>query len=121
MAREGLLAAYNAGMNNGDFLFVIVELNSIALEAKIRHNFKWFISNYRINKTDSEAVKTMFLHSLILARKIGDLKSREKYEEYTRELKCRKSDLPFFSEIYRSTPRVCVFYDYTFYLPPWYW
>ena len=106
IAREGLLYAYRAKMNNGDYLFIIVELDSIGLESRMKSIYKWFYSDYENKDEDSKAVTEMLLHSLILARKLGDIKARAKYEEYISDLKCRKSRLPFHSNFYRKHPTV---------------
>ena len=106
MAVDGLFYAYNAGMDNGDYLFVIVELDSMGLLSRMKHRFKWFSSPHRKKKEHFLALEKMFQHSLILAQKFGDSKSQARYEDYTKQLKCHKSDLPFYSGYYQLFSKV---------------
>ena len=114
VAREALLHARRANMNNGDYLFIIIELESNSLEYRLEHSFKWYVTNYNKGNSkekaieDNNAVKEMLLNTLILTRKLIDMTSQTRYEKYIRELKCRRSELPFYTAIYKQRRTVII-------------
>ena len=99
IAREGMLHAYDEGMINGDYVFIMFELDQTQMALYSRQPFKWFFSSYRSTLNRYHHVKKAFEAAFVLAIKSPSSKS---YPNFTEELKRRSPDPPFYSHVYEG-------------------
>ena len=97
IAREGMLHAYDENMTNGDYVFIIFELDQAQVGIKTDQPFKWFLSSHRSTLHRYDDVKQAFEAAFVLAVKSPSSKS---YVNFTEELKIRSTDEPFNSTAY---------------------
>ncbi|KAK2572039.1 Speract receptor [Acropora cervicornis] len=97
IAREGMLHAYDEGMINGDFIFIISELDQTQM-AKFRDQpFKWFFSSFKQTNNRFHHVLEAFKAVFVLAVKSSE---SESYAKFTAEVKRRSTQAPFYSKVY---------------------
>ncbi|XP_015762337.1 PREDICTED: speract receptor-like [Acropora digitifera] len=97
IAREGMLHAYDEGMINGDFIFIISELDQTQM-AKFRDQpFKWFFSSFKQTNNRFHHVLEAFKAVFVLAAKSSE---SESYAKFTAEVKRRSTQAPFYSKVY---------------------
>ena len=99
MAREGMLQAYDEGMTNGDYAFIIFVLDQSEMSHYTELAFKWFFSSHKTSLNRYHHVKKAFEAAFVLAIKSP---SSESYPNFTAELKKRSSDPPFYSKVYEG-------------------
>lgn len=97
IAREGMLHAYDENMTNGDYVFIIFELDQSQVGIKTDLPFKWFFSSHKSTLHRYDDVKQAFEAAFVLAVKSPSSKS---YVNFTEELKIRSTDEPFNSKAY---------------------
>lgn len=97
IAREGMLHAYDEKMINGDYVFIIFELDQAQVGIYSNRPFKWFFSSYKDTLNRYHHVKDAFQAAFVLAIKSPSSKS---YMNFTEELKIRSRDEPFNSLVY---------------------
>ena len=97
IAREGMLHAYDENMTNGDYVFIIFELDQSQVRIKTDLSFKWFFSSHTSTLDRLHQVKQAFEAAFVLAVKSPSSKS---YVNFTEELKIRSTDEPFNSKAY---------------------
>ena len=97
IALEGMLHAYDENMTNGDYVFIIFELDQLQVGIKTDFPFKWFFSSHRSTINRYGQVKQAFEAAFVLAVKSPSSKS---YVNFTEELKTRSTDEPFNSNAY---------------------
>lgn len=97
IAREGMLHAYDENMINGDYAFIIFELDQTQVALYSKKPFKWFFSSYRGTLNRYHHVKEAFEAAFVLAIKSPSSKS---YVNFTEQLKIRSIDPPFNSTVY---------------------
>ena len=69
IAREGMLHAYDENMINGDYAFIIFELDQTQVALYSKKPFKWFFSSYRGTLNRYHHVKEAFEAAFVLAIK----------------------------------------------------
>ena len=92
-----MLHAYDENMINGDYVFIIFELDQAQVELYSNAPFKWFFSSYKDTLNRYLHVKDAFQVAFVLAFKRPSSKS---YVNFTEELKIRSPDVPFKSLVY---------------------
>ena len=97
IALEGMLHAYDENMTNGDYAFIIFELDQLQVGIKTDQPFKWFFSSHTSTLDRRDQVKQAFEAAFVLAVKSPSSKS---YVNFTEELKIRSTDEPFNSKAY---------------------
>ena len=97
IAREGMLHAYDENMTNGDYVFIIFELDQLQVGIKTDQPFKWFFSSHASTLDRYDDVQQAFEAAFVLAVKSPSSKS---YVNFTEELKIRSTDEPFNSKAY---------------------
>ncbi|XP_068761980.1 LOW QUALITY PROTEIN: atrial natriuretic peptide receptor 1-like [Montipora capricornis] len=97
IAREGMLHAYDEGMINGDYAFIIFELDQTQVTLYRKQPFKWFFSSYKETLNRYHHVMEAFEAVFVLAIKSPE---SESYAKFTAEVKRRSKEAPFFSEVY---------------------
>ena len=99
MAREGMLQAYDEGMTDGDYAFIMFVLDQSEMSGYTDLAFKWFFSSYKTSLNRYHHVKKAFEAVFVLAIKSP---SSESYPNFTAELKKRSPDPPFNSKVYEG-------------------
>ena len=99
MAREGMLHAYDEGMTDGDYAFIMFVLDQSEMSIYTKQSFKWFFSSYTTSLNRYHHVEKAFEAAFVLAIKSP---SSESYPNFTAELKKRSKDPPFFSKVYEG-------------------
>lgn len=99
MAREGMLHAYDEGMTDGDYAFIMFVLDQSEMSLYTKLTFKWFFSSYKTSLNRYHHVKKAFEAAFVLAIKSPSSKS---YPNFTAELKKRSRDPPFHSKVYEG-------------------
>ena len=99
MAREGMLQAYDEGMTDGDYAFIMFVLDQSEMKLYTKRAFKWFFSSYKTSLNRYHHVKKAFEAAFVLAIKSP---SSESYPNFTAELKKRSRDPPFYSKVYEG-------------------
>ena len=97
IALEGMLHAFDENMTNGDYVFIIFELDQLQVGIKTDLPFKWFLSSHTSTLDRRDQVKQAFEPAFVLAVKSPSSKS---YVNFTEELKIRSTDEPFNSTAY---------------------
>lgn len=97
IALEGMLHAFDENMTNGDYVFIIFELDQLQVGIKTDLPFKWFLSSHTSTLDRRDQVKQAFEAAFVLAVKSPSSKS---YANFTKELKIRSTDEPFNSTAY---------------------
>lgn len=97
IALEGMLHAFDENMTNGDYVFIIFELDQLQVGIKTDLPFKWFLSSHTSTLDRRDQVKQAFEAAFVLAVKSPSSKS---YVNFTKELKIRSTDEPFNSTAY---------------------
>lgn len=97
IALEGMLHAFDENMTNGDYVFIIFELDQLQVGIKTDLPFKWFLSSHTSTLDRRDQVKQAFEAAFVLAVKSPSSKS---YVNFTEELKIRSTDEPFNSTVY---------------------
>lgn len=97
IALEGMLHAFDENMTNGDYVFIIFELDQLQVGIKTDLPFKWFHSSHTSTLDRRDQVKQAFEAAFVLAVKSPSSKS---YVNFTEELKIRSTDEPFNSTVY---------------------
>lgn len=97
IALEGMLHAFDENMTNGDYVFIIFELDQLQVGIKTDLPFKWFLSSHTSTLDRRDQVKQAFEAAFVLAVKSPSSKS---YVNFTEELKIRSTDEPFNSTAY---------------------
>ena len=97
VAREGMLHAHDENMTNGDYVFIIFELDQWQVGIRTDWPFKWFFGSHRSTINRYDQVKQAFEAAFVLAVKSPSSKSYVNFEE---ELKTRSTDEPFNSKAY---------------------
>ena len=97
IALEGMLHAFDENMTNGDYVFLIFELDQLQVGIKTDLPFKWFLSSHTSTLDRRDQVKQAFEAAFVLAVKSPSSKS---YVNFTKELKIRSTDEPFNSTAY---------------------
>ena len=97
IALEGMLHAFDENMTNGDYVFIIFELDQLQVGIKTDLPFKWFFSSHTSTLDRRDQVKQAFEAAFVLAVKSPSSKS---YVNFTEELKIRSTDEPFNSTAY---------------------
>ena len=97
IALEGMLHAFDENMTNGDYVFIIFELDQLQVGIKTDQPFKWFFSSHTSTLDRRDQVKQAFEAAFVLAVKSPSSKS---YVNFTEELKIRSTDEPFNSTAY---------------------
>jgi len=99
IAREGMLHAYDENMINGDYAFIIFELDQTQVKLYSDKSFKWFFSSYKQTLNRYHHVKEAFEAAFVLAIKSP---SSESYAKFTDEVKRRSPEEPFNSTVYQG-------------------
>ena len=99
IAREGMLHAYDEDMINGDYAFIMFELDQAQMAVYTKSPFKWFFSSHRPTLNRYHHLKKAFEAVFILAIKSP---SSESYTNFTEELKRRSPEPPFCSQVYKG-------------------
>ena len=94
-----MLHAYDEGMTNGDYVFIMFELDVTQVSLYTRQPFKWFFSSYSSTLNRYHHVKKAFEAAFVLAIKSP---SSESYPRFTAELRRRSPDPPFDSHVYEG-------------------
>ena len=97
IALEGMLHAFDENMTNGDYVFIIFELDQLQVGIKTDLPFKWFLSSHTSTLDRRDQVKQAFEAAFVLAVKSPSSKS---YVNFTEELTIRSTDEPFNSTAY---------------------
>ena len=92
-----MLHAYDEGMINGDYAFIIFELDQTQVALYRKQPFKWFFSSYKETLNRYHHVMEAFEAVFVLAIKSPE---SESYEKFTAEVKRRSKEAPFFSDVY---------------------
>eukprot|EP00794_Sanderia_malayensis_P009190 gene9190-10164_t len=98
IAREALLVAYNEGMINGEYLFILVMKDADEVAKKQEYSFKWAISHYAETLHTFKEVKKALDAALILAPKLPT----PSYEQFQERLRKKIGGPPFFSDAYKG-------------------
>lgn len=99
IAREGMLHAYDEDMINGDYAFIMFELDQAQMAMYTGKPFKWFFSSHWETLNRYEHLKKAFEAVFVLAIKSP---TSESYTSFAEELKRRSPDPPFNSEVYKG-------------------
>lgn len=99
IAREGMLHAYDEDMINGDFVFIIFELDQTQVSLYTEQPFKWFFSSYPRTLNRYHHVKAAFEAAFVLAIKSPSSRS---YANFTEQVKRRSPEEPFNSTVYQG-------------------
>ena len=81
IAREGMLHAYDENMTNGDYVFILFELDQSQVEIKTDLPFKWFFSSHTSTLHRYDDVKQAFEAAFVLAVKSPSSKSYVNFTE----------------------------------------
>ena len=99
IAREGMLHAYDEGMINGDYAFIMFELDQSQVSIYSKHPFKWYFSGHQSTLNRYAEVVKACEAAFVLAVKSPSLASYSKFKD---ELKKRSIDPPFYSKRYKG-------------------
>lgn len=94
-----MLHAYDEDMINGDFVFIIFELDQTQVALYSKQPFKWFFSSYKPTLNRYHHVKKAFEAAFVLAIKSPASKT---YAKFTAEVKRRSPEEPFNSTVYQG-------------------
>ena len=94
-----MLQAYDEGMTDGDYAFIMFVLDQSEMSLYTKRSFKWFFSSYETSLNRYHHVKKAFEAAFVLAIKSP---SSESYPNFTTELKKRSRDPPFYSKVYEG-------------------
>ena len=94
-----MLHAYDEGMTDGDYAFIMFVLDQSDMSRYTKQSFKWFFSSYTTSLNRYHHVKKAFEAAFVLAIKSP---SSESYPRFTAELKKRSRDPPFYSKVYEG-------------------
>ena len=97
LAREGMLHAYDEGMTNGDYVFIMFELDQSQVSLFYQQPFKWFFSSYPSTLKRFQHLQTAFHAAFVLAIKSP---SSHNYSLFKNEIKRRATEPPFYSKVY---------------------
>ena len=99
LAREGMLFAYDEGMINGDYVFIMFQLDQNQAHLYSKHQFKWFFSSYPSTLQRRNHLKKAFEAAFVLAIK---LPSSHNFTHFKKEIKRRSKFPPFNSTVYEG-------------------
>ena len=94
-----MLHAYDEDMTNGDYVFIMFELDQAQMAMYTVKPFKWFFSSHRETLNRYEHLLEAFEAVFVLAIKSP---TSESYTSFAEELKRRSPDPPFNSEVYKG-------------------
>ncbi|KAK3705160.1 hypothetical protein QZH41_003755 [Actinostola sp. cb2023] len=97
LAREGMLYALDHGMINGDYVFIMFELDQSQVSLYSKQPFKWLFSSYPSTLKRFHHLREAFASVFVLAIKSTVSSS---YTTFKNELKQRAPDAPFYSKVY---------------------
>lgn len=92
-----MLLAYDEGMINGDYVFIMFQLNQNQVSMYSKHQFKWFFSSHLSTVARGADVRKAFEAAFVLAIKVP---SSQNFTHFKREIKRRSNMPPFYSTVY---------------------
>ncbi|XP_031575271.1 atrial natriuretic peptide receptor 1-like isoform X2 [Actinia tenebrosa] len=99
LAREGMLHALDHGMINGDYVFIMFELDQNQVSSYAKQPFKWLFSSYPSTLNRYNHLQRAFAAVFVLAVKSPSSKNYSLFQE---ELKRRAPEAPFYSTVYKG-------------------
>ncbi|XP_020901343.1 atrial natriuretic peptide receptor 1 isoform X2 [Exaiptasia diaphana] len=99
LAREGMLYALDHGMINGDYVFIMLELDQNQVSLYSKQPFKWLFSSYPSTLNRFHHLRDAFAAVFVLAVKST---SKTSYSKFQDELRERAPQYPFFSKVYEG-------------------
>ena len=113
LAREGMYYTSKLGMNNGDYAFIMFQLDPLSVEKYVARPQLWFSGGYKmtrnLNVEEEKEFYKMYKSVLLLA---FNTKRIDKYNKFADEMKRKMSEPPFCSDAYTGTRK---FGNYTIY------
>ena len=91
--------AYDEGMINGDYVFIMFQLDQNQIKMYSNHQFKWFFSSHTSTVNRRNDVIKAFEAAFVLAIKVP---SSHNFTHFQREIKRRSSLSPFYSDVYEG-------------------
>ena len=102
--------AHRNGMNNGDYLFIVIQLKKEKLAGKLKRSDRWFSAFFSSSFGTYPLIEDMFKgHTLVLGPTFGSEQNKAKYGKYIKEFKRRSANPPFNITYYIESPKVCVY------------
>ena len=95
-----MLYALDHGMINGDYVFIMFELDLNQVTLYKKQPFKWLFSSYPTTLKRFHHLRDAFAAVFVLAVKSL---SSTKYHKFQNELKRRAPDPPFYSKVYEGS------------------
>jgi len=100
LAREGMLYALDQDMINGDYAFIMFELDQNKVTINNKQPFKWLFSTYPATLKRIHDLRNAFSAAFVLA--VKSLPSSNNYHKFQSELKRRAPEPPFYSTAYQG-------------------
>ena len=102
--------AHRNGMNNGDYLFIFIQLRKEKLAERLKRPDRWFSALFSSSFGTFPLIEDMFKgHTLVLGPTLSSEQNKAKYGKYIKELKRRSANPPFNSTYYTNSPKVCIY------------
>lgn len=92
-----MLYALDHGMINGDYVFIMLELDQNQVSLYSKQPFKWLFSSYPSTLSRFHHLRDAFAAVFVLAVKST---SKTSYSKFQAELRNRAHEKPFYSKVY---------------------